>query len=182
MTRKSTPAVTSDVTMDVAVVLGAGVWEGGVPSPALRRRVSHGVELVKSGSAGWLILTGGVGRYPPSEAQVMRELAVKKGLPEEQIILEEKARATFENALLCSRIIKSRGLSSAWVVSDRYHLLRSVFLFRQLGISAEGSPANHTGSGIGRCRLCYLYLRELLALLWSVFRLLSFKASGRYKR
>ena len=81
MTHKSTSAITSNVTMDVAVVLGAGVWEGGVPSPVLRRRVSHGIELVKSGCAGWLILTGGVGRHPPSEAQVMQEFTDElKGL------------------------------------------------------------------------------------------------------
>lgn len=169
--------------MDVAVVLGAAVWKGGVPSPSLQRRIMHATGLIKSGRVRWLILTGGIGRYPPSEARVMRQIAIEQGVSEEQIILEEEATSTFENARACARIIKTRGLSSAWIVSDRYHLLRSVFLFRQLGICAKGSSADRTEADTSRCRWYYSHFRELLALPWSVFRVLLLKArNGGYKR
>ena len=59
----------------VIVVLGAAVWEGGQPSPALKRRLLHGVKLWKEGNAKYIIVSGGIGKHPPSEAAVMKKLA-----------------------------------------------------------------------------------------------------------
>ena len=53
---------------DAVVVLGAAVWPGERPSPALQRRIDRGVELWQAGRAPVLVPTGGLGRYPPSAA------------------------------------------------------------------------------------------------------------------
>ena len=63
---------------DVIVVLGAAVWPGGQPSPALQCRVLHAVDLLQRGYALHLLVTGGVGQYPPAEAEVMT-FAVSQG-------------------------------------------------------------------------------------------------------
>ena len=62
--------------VDVIVVLGAAVWEHGVPSPSLCNRILHAVALLHSELSNTLLLTGGVGKYPPSEGQAMRRLAL----------------------------------------------------------------------------------------------------------
>lgn len=154
--------------VDVIVVLGAAVWEHGVPSPALRRRVLYAVELLHSGLSNTLLVTGGVGKYPPAEAQVMRRLAVEHGVFEEQIIMEETAKSTLESAISSSDIIKKNGWSTALIVTDKFHLFRSILLFRQFGIHVIGSAPKGSKIEMGRLRWWHMILREVFAIPWSI--------------
>ncbi len=158
-----------NTTKDVVIVFGAAVRERGEPSPALRRRALQGARLVLSGQAPVLIASGGVGRYPPSEAALIARLALAQGVPADRIILEEAAMSTLENARRSAAIMRSRGWSSAWAVSDRYHLRRCVYLLRQFGIAATGSAPDDAPVAIGR------RLRELLALPWNALRVLALR-------
>src|SRR5436190_16587366 len=88
-------------TYDVIVVLGAAVWPDEQPSPALRRRVLHAVDLLQRGYASHLLVTGGVGKHPPAEAEVMQCLAVAHGIPHASIVLEDQATSPFESACRC---------------------------------------------------------------------------------
>ena len=79
---------------DAAIVLGASVGPDGRPSPALLRRVARGVALYHAGQAGRLLMSGGVGRHPPAEADVMRDLAVQAGVPAACVLTELRSRTT----------------------------------------------------------------------------------------
>lgn len=166
---------------DAAVVLGAAVWEGGIPSPSLLRRALHGARIVLSGQARVLIASGGIGLFPPSEASVIKQIAIAQGVPEQNITLEESSRNTVENALFCAELMRANNWLSALIVSDRYHLVRAVALFRYLGIQANGSFADRHGSGTPRVKWCFLQTRELLALPSSLIRIrfLRSRPSGK---
>src|SRR5215467_5275333 len=82
------------LSYDVIVVLGAAVWPGEQPSPALQRRVLHAVDLLQRGYAAYLLVTGGVGKYPPAEAVVMQRLAVAHGILPQHILCEDQATST----------------------------------------------------------------------------------------
>jgi DUF218 domain len=110
------------VAYDVIVVLGAAVWPGGQPSPALQRRILHAVDLWQRGYAAYLLVTGGVGKYPPAEAAVMQRLAVAHGIPPRHILCEDQATSTFTSAVWCCDMLRQRGWSRVLVVTDRYHL------------------------------------------------------------
>ena len=154
---------------DVIVVLGAAVWPDGRPSPALQRRVMHAVDLLQQGSAVYLLVTGGLGKYPPAEAEVMQRLAMAHGIPTENILCEDQATSTFASALRCCDILRQRGWSRVLVVTDRYHLPRALFAFRSCGLRAVGSAA--PGKPARRLwRRWYYYLREGLAYLWYLVR------------
>ena len=160
---------TAPATYDVIVVLGAAVWPGGQPSPALQRRVMHAVDLMQRGYAAHLLVTGGMGQYPPTEAEVMQRLAVAHGIASRCVLREEQATSTFESALLCCDILRQHRWSRVLVVTDRYHLPRALLAFRSCGIRAVGSatkgkPARHLR------QRCHYYLREWLALLWYLVR------------
>lgn len=157
---------------DAIVVLGAAVWQGGVPSPTLSRRVRHAVRLFKEGAAEYLLLTGGVGKHPPSEARVMQCLAVEQGIAESQVILEETATNTLESAEHCARIVKQKEWSEVVIVTDAYHLLRSLLAFRSCGVRAQGSAPGEGREGTGLWRWYYLYLGEIAALPWYLARLM----------
>lgn len=154
---------------DVIVVLGAAVWPDGRPSPALQRRVIHAVGLLRQGSAAYLLVTGGMGKYPPAEAEVMQRLAIAHGIPTEHILCEDQATSTFASALRCCDILRQRGWWRVLVVTDRYHLPRALFAFRSCGLRAVGSAA--PGKPARRLRRrWYYYLREGLAFLWYLVR------------
>lgn len=148
---------------DVIVVLGAAVWPGEQASPALWHRTRHAVTLFHEGHAPFLLLTGGLGANPPAEAEVMRRLARDWGVPEERIITDAQSRTTAESARRSAALMAERGLSTALLVSDGFHLPRAGLSFRRQGVITCGSPALESPvSTIPRLRL-YHVTRESLA-------------------
>jgi uncharacterized SAM-binding protein YcdF (DUF218 family) len=158
--------------MDAIVVLGAAVMAGGRPSVALRRRVLHAAGLYRSGVAKVVIVSGGHGGNVPSEARVMKRLAVEHGVPENRIIMEETAQNTVGNAIACARILKQKNWSNVMIVSDRFHLPRGRLLFRLLGINAAGSGPEVSNKVMRRRKWLYFQLREIVAIPVGIMTLL----------
>jgi uncharacterized SAM-binding protein YcdF (DUF218 family) len=153
---------------EVIIVLGAAVWPEAQPSPALRRRVAHAVQAFHTGKGRRLLMTGGVGKYPPAEAHVMRQLAVDAGVPEACILIEDQATSTFQSARQCAAILRQHGWSTALIVTDRYHLPRALLVFRSCGLEAYGhAPPGHRYSR-KRWKRWYYRGREVCALVWYV--------------
>jgi uncharacterized SAM-binding protein YcdF (DUF218 family) len=122
------------------VVLGAAQYDGH-PSPVLRARLDHAVELWNRHMAQLMILTGGTGSGDTtSEAAVGRSYVRKRGLPEGAILLENEGRTTRESMLGVARILNERGLKTAIVVSDPFHMLRLWILSRRFGFIPYTSP------------------------------------------
>jgi uncharacterized SAM-binding protein YcdF (DUF218 family) len=153
------------VRSDVVVVLGARVLPGGSPSPALRARIEKAVELYHQGIAPRLLFSGGVGVNPPSEARVMKELAVRLGVPEEACLLEEQSHSTEQNARFSADVLRSLGARGVVVVSDPYHLLRARQYFRLHGFEVATSPAFLTERNMSAIDRVYWTVREAFALL-----------------
>ncbi|PTL77156.1 YdcF family protein [Vitiosangium sp. GDMCC 1.1324] len=153
------------VPSDVLVVLGARVLPGGEPSSALRARVEKAVALYRQGLAPRLLFSGGVGVNPPSEAQVMRELALRLGVPSEACLLEERSHSTEQNARFSSDMLRSLGARRVVVVSDPYHLLRARQYFRLHGFEVATSPAFLSDRNLRTSDRIYWTVREAIALL-----------------
>src|SRR5262245_65178684 len=78
------------------VVLGAAQYVGR-PSPVLRARIDHAIELWRRGLAPRIIFTGGFGdRDTASEAAVSQRYAVSRGVPPKDILIENSGRTTAE--------------------------------------------------------------------------------------
>ena len=150
---------------DAVVVLGARVLPGGVPSGALHARVEKAVELYRGGIASRLVFSGGVGDNPPSEAQVMRSLAVQLGVPAEACVLEEQSHSTEQNTRYSADLLRGLGLRRVVVVSDPYHLLRARQYFRLQGFEVDTSPALLTERNLHMVDRFYWTVREAFALL-----------------
>jgi len=123
---------------DAVLVLGAATAAPGVPGPALRRRLEHGVGVFRARKAAFLLVSGGIVGPPPAEAHLMREMAMARGIEAERIVVEDQARSTFENAVYAGRIIRERGWGRVVVVTDAFHLPRALFVCRRLGLPVEG--------------------------------------------
>ncbi|WP_411831457.1 YdcF family protein [Paenibacillus dokdonensis] len=111
---------------DVGIVLGAAMW-GDSPSPGLKERLDEALELYQEKKFSNIIVSGGLDKpgNKYTEAEGMRNYLVDQGVPEAAIILENKARSTYENLLFSQEIMKERGYSSAVIVTHQYHGMRS---------------------------------------------------------
>src|SRR5215210_2948669 len=122
------------------VVLGAAQYDGH-PSPVLRARLDHAVDLWNKRLARVMILTGGTGfGDTTSEAAVSGGYMRKHGVPERSILLENEGRTTRESLQAVSSMLKARGYTTAIVVSDPFHMLRLWILSRRFGFTPYTSP------------------------------------------
>ena len=122
------------------VVLGAAQYAG-KPSPVLRARLDHALDLWNRRLATLLILTGGTGSGDTtSEAAVGRTYAKKHGVPDSAILVESEGRTTSESMRAVAGMLEVRGLQSALLVSDPFHMLRLRILARRFGFTPYTSP------------------------------------------
>lgn len=106
------------------VVLGAAQYVGR-PSPVLRARLDHALDLFHRGVAPVVITTGGAAGDPTfSEGGVGRDYLLKHGVPERSLIAETQGRDTAESAVRVGVIMRANGLRSCVAVSDAYHVFR----------------------------------------------------------
>jgi len=161
---------------DVIVVLGAAVWPAGRPSPALRRRVTHAVHLLHSGHGKALLMTGGLGQHPPTEGEVMRQVAMEVGVPARKILVEQRATSTLESAIYCTRIIRQHGWSTVLIVTDRYHLPRALLAFQSFGLQVSGSAVSGRYVSRRRWQAWYAWGREVIAYGWYMLLILTGQA------
>ena len=125
---------------DAIVVLGAAQYVGR-PSPVLRARLDHALDLWQRGLAPRLIFTGGMGAGDTtSEAAVSRAYALRHGVPDTAIFMENEGRTTRESVAAVSVIMRTQQMRTAILVSDPFHMLRLRILSTQYGVNASTSP------------------------------------------
>lgn len=151
---------------DAIIVLGSQVHADGQPSFSLRARTQRAIQLYQAGYAPTLFLTGGLGRFPPSEAQVMRRLALAAGVPDSALVLDETATSTQESMQTAARVARERGWRTVLVVSDPFHMLRSRQMARDAGLDAYGAPAYQSQLYTVAYLRRFYTAREAVALLW----------------
>jgi len=148
------------------VIFGAAVWAGGLPSPALVRRIEGAVRMAGETQGGYFIVTGGLGSFPPSEAEVMKRELIRRGVPASEIYLEETATNTLESVLRVVPII--RGLPTyprnIFAITDTYHQWRCRLLLWLFGVSTCHAKLSSGYSTNGIVRWSLLYMREALAI------------------
>jgi len=120
---------------DAIVVFGAAEYSGR-PSPVLRARLDHALDLFHRGLAPVVITTGGAASDPTfSEGGVGRDYLMKHGVPERNLIAETQGHDTSESAIRVAVIMRANNLHSCVAVSDAYHVFRIRKLLQHEGIN-----------------------------------------------
>lgn len=147
------------------VVFGAAVRPDGSPSGTLRRRVAAAVRFAARVGPACFLVTGGIVRNPPPEAEVMRRLLLEAGVAADAILVEDQARNTQQSAVLCAGILRGRdGIGDVAVCTSRYHMFRCRMLLRMNGIRTGAGVASEDAAFQSRVRYAYSWLRELVAI------------------
>ena len=151
---------------EAIVVLGAAQYAGR-PSPVLRARLDHALELWDRHLSSLLILTGGTGAGDTtSEAAVGRKYAKKHGVPDSSILEENAGRTTSESMRAVAGMLEVRGLQTAPLVSDPFHMLRLRILARRFGFTPYTSPTRTSPISPNReARWKYIFSESIKAPL-----------------
>ncbi|MEU3996386.1 ElyC/SanA/YdcF family protein [Streptomyces fungicidicus] len=126
---------TADVPRaDVAVVFGAGLWDG-EPSPYLAHRLDAAAELYRAGRIEVVLVTGDNSREEYDEPDAMRAYLTRHGVPGSRIVSDYAGFDTWDS---CVRAKKIFGVDRAVLISQGFHIRRAVALCETAGVSSYG--------------------------------------------
>jgi uncharacterized SAM-binding protein YcdF (DUF218 family) len=139
----------ADCNRDYLIILGCGMRKDGTPTPLLRGRCDQALkfyhrQLETTGKRAKFIPSGGQGSDEPvSESECMKNYLVSQGIPEDEIIMENRSTTTMENFRFSKELIPEEDAKSAFFTT-KYHIFRSGIWARRAGfartaIQSEGA-------------------------------------------
>ncbi len=125
-----------------AIVVFSASQDRGWPSPVFRARLEHAAMLYEEGVAPLVIVAG---RNPDSnsytEAEVgVRYLEDRGGVPPKALLAVGRGDNTYASLREVEALTEREGLRTVLLVSDRFHMFRSLTMAQDLGLQAYGSP------------------------------------------
>jgi len=135
---------------DAIVVLGGGLRMPTAPAQHVQLgsasdRYWYAVQLYRAGKARKIIVSGG--NIVPqagleSEAFYVKQLLVRWGMPERDIILEGQSRTTSENQRYIEPLLQSNRIESFFLVTSAIHMPRAYVLFKQMNYQITPASAD----------------------------------------
>lgn len=141
--------VLEDGSYDAILILGSGI-RNNYPTPILKERLDTGIYLYENDIAPKIIMSGDHGQEYYDEVNIMKEYAIEKGVPSEDIFMDHAGFSTYESMYRAQYIF---GVQKLVVVSQKYHLYRAIYIGRNLGMDVVGANATKTIMGGHRARL-----------------------------
>ncbi|MBR0085742.1 MAG: YdcF family protein, partial [Lachnospiraceae bacterium] len=137
-----------ELDREYMIVLGCGIRKDGTPTPLLRGRCDKAIEfyklqLEKTGKAPKLVASGGKGGDEViSESACIKAYLLSQGIPESDIIMEDKSTSTMENMSFSKNVTGADNSTHMAFSTTRYHVFRSGILARFSGMKlSEGIGA-----------------------------------------
>ena len=139
--------VPSKVEADVILMLGGGLYDNspdlsglGTPGPGTMERMVTAARLHRRLGIPIVVSGGKVYATSGSIARITKRFLVDLGISPDAVILEDRSRDTYENALYCKAICEQRGFKKPLVVTSGYHLKRALLCFNKVGLTVTAFP------------------------------------------
>ena len=126
---------TIDEKYDAIVVLGAGLRADGKPSNMLEDRLKGAIELYKKGVSQKIIVSGDCSGEDYDEVSAMKKYCIDNGVAEDDVIRDDAGYSTYETM---DNVVNGMGYKKIIVVTQKYHVYRSVYIARRMGADADG--------------------------------------------
>lgn len=140
--------------LDTLLILGAKVnGTPAEPSRSLAERLNTAYHYLIKNPKTSVIVSGGQGPdESATEASVMAQYLIKRGIEKDRILLEEAATRTEENIRFSSQLTS---LGEMAIVTNDYHVYRGMMLARRQGCTpvfglAAPSKSSHKYKGLAR--------------------------------
>lgn len=121
MSHAAPPAAAKDFSNPAIVILGYGLNPDGTMRTILRRRVLTGLAVAQFFPGSPIIVTGGNPQNGKSEAGQMHNLLRTLGVPDDRIIVEDRANSTVQNAQFSVPLAEQAGTSGIILVTSTTH-------------------------------------------------------------
>jgi uncharacterized SAM-binding protein YcdF (DUF218 family) len=144
---------------DAIVVFGNTVHQDGTLSDRLTARLNKAVELYQSNYAQTIIVSGALGKEGHNEAEAMRSYLVQQGVRSENILADLHGINTQATAQNSRALMEQHNLRSVILVSQYFHLPRSVYVFKKVGVT----PVYRAHADYYELRDLYSLPREIVA-------------------
>lgn len=149
-------SITTVPTSTYAIVLGAALKPDGTASDALTDRLITAEQLYRSKKISKILVTGDGGALRSNEVAVMKDNLLKDGIPEQDLLIDTQGYRTYES---CKRAKEIYFIDKAIIITQNFHLPRSLYLCESFGISSTGISADrHT-----YVKIFYFTLRDFAA-------------------
>nr|WP_236542802.1 YdcF family protein [Spiractinospora alimapuensis] len=151
---------------DAIVVMGASQYNGR-PSPVFEARLTHAMNLYDEGVAPAIVTVGGgLPGDNYTEGEAGRNWLVEQGVPSENVVGVGEGSDSLDSLEAVAESFDERGWSSAIIVSDPWHALRSKVIASDTGIDAGTSPARSGPAVLTRETQLWYITREAASLLY----------------
>ena len=124
--------------IDCIIVLGAGIRRNG-PSPMLEDRLLTAIELYNQGVAPKILVSGDHEHDDYDEVNVMKNYLKEKGIPSEDIFMDHAGLSTYDSIYRAKKIFKA---NKVIIVTQKYHLYRSLYISKTINLKSYGVSAN----------------------------------------
>jgi len=128
----------ADHNYDCILILGAGV-RGESPSPILEDRLLTGIELYKRNISNKIVVSGDHGQIHYDEVNVMKNYLIEKGIPSEDIFMDHAGFSTYDSIYRIKEIFTAKKIL---IVTQKYHLYRSLYISKKFNLEAVGVIAD----------------------------------------
>lgn len=152
---------------DAIVVLSGGTYPDGTLSASTLQRTVDGIVLFKNKLAKKMIFVGNSGEKKVSDAQTMKELAIKMGTEEDDIIIGTSSADTYSNILETKEIMRDKNINTGLLVTSSTHMKRALLVSSKQGLilyPASLSVDKYRHVSVDRLVLFWSEVRESLAL------------------
>lgn len=160
-----TPELAADYDADCVLVLGAGVYSDGSPSPMLQDRLEGGIELYELGAAPKLLMSGDHSREDYDEVNTMKDYAMDKGVPDQDVFMDHAGFSTYDSLYRARDVFQAKKVI---IVTQKYHMYRALYIADQLGLEAVGvnsDPRSYMGQLYREGRECLARAKDFVQCL-----------------
>ena len=126
-----------DKNYDAILVLGAGL-KNGKPSPVLKDRLDMAYKLYEDGYSEKIIVSGDHGKKYYDEVNVMKIYLLDKGVDSNNIFMDHAGFSTYDSVYRAKEIFLANKII---IVTQQFHLYRSLYIAKQLKLDAVGVSA-----------------------------------------
>ncbi|MDY3934524.1 MAG: ElyC/SanA/YdcF family protein [Bacilli bacterium] len=147
---------------DCILILGASI-RNNQPSPMLKDRLTEGINLYNSGVSKKILVSGDHMADDYDEVNVMKNYLIENDIPSEDIFMDHNGISSYDSIYRAKKIYN---VNKIVIVTQKYHLYRSLYIAKKLDIDAYGiSSVDNEYSGQTKRDM-----REFLARIKDFFK------------
>ena len=120
--------------IDCILILGASIKED-KPSKMLEDRLLKGIELYKKNISNKIIVSGDHREDDYDEVNVMKNYLIEKGIPSEKIFMDHYGISSYDSIYRAKKNYKANKIV---IVTQKYHLYRSIYIAKKFDIEVYG--------------------------------------------